>query len=40
MFSASDLDWFDFEVASKIDLKADGTFRYVAEPSTRACVLA
>jgi DNA polymerase len=32
--------WFDFEAASKRDLKADGTFRYAADVSTRAIVLA
>lgn len=32
--------WFDFEVASGLDLKTVGTFRYAADPSTRAIVLA
>src|SRR5262249_11957934 len=41
MFNASDLIWADFEVYGGIlDLKAAGTFRYVAEASTRAIVLA
>ena len=40
MFNTSDLSWFDFEVASAIDLKAAGTLRYVADTSTRAIVLA
>ena len=40
MFSAGDLIWIDFEVRSGLDLKAAGTFRYVAEASTRAIVLA
>src|SRR5215472_4936075 len=41
LFSADDLGWLDFEVfGGAIDLKAAGTFRYVAEPSTRAIVLA
>ena len=40
IFSADQLAWFDFEVTSKVDLKADGTFRYVAAPSTQASVLA
>jgi DNA polymerase bacteriophage-type len=40
MFNASDLIWFDFEVASTIDLKAAGTLRYAADASTRAIVLA
>src|SRR6516165_4328367 len=41
MFKADDIVWIDFEVAaSGIDLKAAGTFRYVAEASTRAIVLA
>ena len=40
MFNASDLSWFDFEVASASDLKAAGTLRYVADTSTRAIVLA
>jgi len=32
--------WFDFEAASKCDLKAVGTLRYAADASTRAIVLA
>jgi DNA polymerase bacteriophage-type len=32
--------WYDFEAASLRDLKADGTFRYATDPSTRAIVLA
>jgi DNA polymerase bacteriophage-type len=32
--------WFDSEVASALDLKAVGTFRYAADASTRAIVLA
>ena len=41
MFSSSDLTWIDFEVyGGPLDLKAAGTFRYVAAASTRAIVLA
>src|SRR5215472_470639 len=41
MFNADDLVWIDFEVvAPKVDLKAAGAFRYVAELTTRAIVLA
>ena len=40
MFNASDIIWIDFEVASAVDLKAAGTFRYAADASTRAIVLA
>ena len=40
MFNASDLIWIDFEVASALDLKAAGTFRYATDASTRAIVLA
>src|SRR6516165_4499121 len=41
MFSADNIVWIDFEVAApKVDLKAAGTFRYVAETSTHAIVLA
>src|SRR5215472_9965604 len=41
MFNASDLIWADFEVfGGALDLKAAGAFRYVAETSTRAIVLA
>ena len=40
-FKANDLIWIDFEVyGGPLDLRAAGTFRYVAEPSTRAIVLA
>jgi len=41
MLNASNLIWADFEVyGGPLDLKAAGTFRYVAEASTRAIVLA
>jgi DNA polymerase len=41
MFSTDDLSWIDFEVyGGPLDLKAAGTFRYVAAASTRAIVLA
>jgi hypothetical protein len=41
LFSADDLIWLDFEVfGGALDLKAAGAFRYVAEASTRAIVLA
>src|SRR5262249_27742356 len=41
MFKVDDIDWIDFEVyGGALDLKAAGTFRYVAEVSTRAIVLA
>src|SRR5499427_5665909 len=41
MFKADDLVWLDFEVfGGALDLKAAGTFRYVAAASTRAIVLA
>src|SRR5262249_19116601 len=40
MFSVSDLVWFDFEAASPVDLKADGTFRYATDASTHAIILA
>src|SRR6516225_8438073 len=41
MFKADDLIWTDFEVyGGALDLKAAGTYRYVAEASTRAIVLA
>ena len=40
MFSAGDLLWIDFEVASAVDLKAVGTVRYAADASTHAIVLA
>jgi DNA polymerase len=32
--------WFDFEAASRLDLKAVGTFRYATDVSTRAIILA
>ena len=41
MFNADDLGWIDYEVyGGRLDLKAAGTFRYVAEAPTRAIVLA
>jgi DNA polymerase bacteriophage-type len=41
MFSTDDLIWIDFEVyGGSLDLKAAGTFRYVAEATTSAIVLA
>ena len=41
LFSTDNLSWIDFEVfGGALDLKATGTFRYVAETSTRAIVLA
>jgi DNA polymerase len=41
MFSSGDLIWIDFEVyGGPLDLRAAGTFRYVAAASTRAIVLA
>ena len=41
MFSSNDLIWIDFEVyGGPLDLKAAGTFSYVAAASTRAIVLA
>ena len=40
MFTAGELSWIDFEVASAVDLKAAGTFRYATDASTRAIVLA
>jgi DNA polymerase len=41
MFSIGDLIWIDSEVyGGPLDLKAAGTFRYVAEVSTHAIVLA
>src|SRR5262249_13686549 len=40
-FKADDLGWIDFEAfGGPLDLKAAGTFRYVAATSTRALVLA
>ena len=40
MLNASDLIWFDFEVASLLNLKAVGAFRYATDASTRAIILA
>src|SRR5262249_48488751 len=41
MFNTGDFGWIDFEVfGGLLNLKAAGTFRYVAEASTRALVLA
>src|SRR6516225_7263624 len=41
MFNISDLIWIDFEAfGGSLDLRAAGTFRYVAAASTRAIVLA
>src|SRR6516165_420635 len=41
MFSANDLIWIDFEAfGGSLDLRAAGTFCYVAAASTRAIVLA
>jgi DNA polymerase len=41
IFSADQIIWIDFEArAPQVDLQADGTFRYVAEASTSAIVLA
>jgi DNA polymerase len=41
VLDAGDLIWIDFEsFGGPLDLKAAGTFRYVAEASTRAIVLA
>src|SRR6516164_8602650 len=41
MFSSGDLTWIDCEVyGGPLDLRAAGTFRYVAAASTRAIVLA
>jgi DNA polymerase len=37
---ACDIVWIDFEAASAVDLKAAGTFRYAADNSTRAIILA
>jgi DNA polymerase len=39
MFSADQVVWVDFE-SFGVDLKAFGTLRYVAEPATRAIILA
>jgi DNA polymerase len=40
MFDPRDLSWVDFEVASRLDLKAVGTLRYATDASTRAIILA
>jgi DNA polymerase len=40
MFNAGDLIWVDFETAGTADIKAAGSFRYVAEASSRATILA
>jgi len=40
MFNVDNIGFLDFEVYSPLDLKAAGTYRYVAEVSTRAIVLA
>src|SRR4051812_10978494 len=40
MLIASDINWGDFEVFSAVDLKADGTFCYADDASTRAIVFA
>jgi len=40
MFDVDNIGFLDFEVYSPLDLKAAGTYRYVAEVSTRAIVLA
>ena len=40
MFNAGKINWVDFEVFSAEDLKAAGAFRYAADASTRAIVLA
>jgi DNA polymerase len=40
MFDPRNLSWGDFEVASKLDLKAVGTLRYATDVSTRAIILA
>src|SRR6516164_6115842 len=41
MFRSGDIIWIDFEVfGGPLDLRAAGTFRYVAAASTRAIVLA
>jgi DNA polymerase bacteriophage-type len=39
-FPADQILWVDFEVKSEVDLKAGGTFRYVADATTSAIVLA
>src|SRR3954447_26973119 len=40
IFSVDEITWLDFESKASVDLKATGTFRYVAEASTSAIVLA
>ena len=40
MFDPRDLSWVDFEVASRLDLKAAGALRYATDVSTRAIILA
>jgi DNA polymerase len=40
MFDVNDLFWMDFESKSALDIKAAGTFRYAADTSTSAIVLA
>jgi hypothetical protein len=40
IFAADQISWLDFETKSKVDLKADGTFQYVAAATTSAIVLA
>jgi hypothetical protein len=40
MFNTRDLIWADFETTGALNLKAAGTFRYAADPATRAVVLA
>jgi DNA polymerase len=40
MFVVSDILWLDFETVGALDLKAAGTFRYAADTSTSAIVLA
>ena len=40
MFNVDNIGFLDFEVYSPLDLKAVGTYRYVAGVSTRAIVLA
>src|SRR3954454_10869831 len=40
MFDPRDLSWVDFEVASRLDLKAVGALRYATDVSTRAIILA
>jgi DNA polymerase bacteriophage-type len=40
MLPAGQILWFDFESRSTSDLKAGGAYRYAADPSTQAIVLA